>query len=95
MLTRAFLLLLAMMTGLSAAQAADGVRVGGSTAAVRASASLPVVARAALDVKRQALSQSSQVFPEREPRLQTSCLTLEPVVAPDIPCTLRADRARE
>jgi hypothetical protein len=95
MLTRALLLLLAMMTGLSAAQAAEGVRQPCGTAEVRALASLPVSARAALDVKRQALSQSAMVFAEPDFRLETACSASAPAYGPAIRCTHRADRARE
>jgi hypothetical protein len=95
MFTRALLLLLAMMTGLSAAQAAEGVRQPRGTAEVSASASLPVSARAALDVKRQALSQFATAFPTLELGLDTACAAPLLAYSPAIACTHRADRARE
>jgi hypothetical protein len=95
MLTRAILLLLAMMTGLSAAQAAAVVRPAQGSAEQRVSTSLPSVARAVFAVKRQALSQSAQVFPRPAFQLETGCAETAHVDAPAFACTHRGDRAQE
>jgi hypothetical protein len=97
-LTRAFLLLLAMMTGLSAAQAAESVRPLNTPVSQQAQAQLAAQARdlAKADVRRVPASWSAAqpVGPEFDDRDAAQPLSLTPALA--LPATIqRSDRARE
>jgi hypothetical protein len=94
-LTRAFLLLLAMMTGLSAAQAAESVRPLNTPVSQQAQAQLAAQARdlAKADVPAS-WSAAQPVGPEFDDRDAAQPLSLTPALA--LPATIqRSDRARE
>jgi hypothetical protein len=95
MLTRALLLLLAMMTGLSAAQAAENVRpVHGAPGLSAAMAQTRVVtAEKAAQRSVYAFSSISQI--DHFDAAASKYLWVVPNDAPIAPRTYRADRARE
>jgi hypothetical protein len=95
MLTRAFLLLLAMMTGLSAAQAAENVRpVHGAPGLSAAMAQIRVVtAEKAAQRSVCAFSSISQIH--HFDATASKHFWVVPNDAPIAPRTYRADRARE
>ncbi len=95
MITRAFLLLLAMMTGLSAAQAAEAVRPVRDSAGISSS----VIGQISPEQIRAAKSHNSLSFASH-----VEDFSFEPVIfdspdrvqtLPAYPVTYRSDRARE
>ncbi len=96
MLTRAFLLLLAMMTGLTAAQAAEKVRPANASISQEAGSSLEVVSVDGFeDFAKRAIASwcaSRPTWPELECRNQPWPILDISAPAPRI---YRSDRARE
>jgi hypothetical protein len=95
MFTRAFLLLLAMMTGLSAAQAAETVRpVHGSSGV-----SAVQIGTASTDAVRSAITQAGVEIAGHEKGLLAELILADCqdriLSLPAINCTYRSDRARE
>ncbi len=93
MLRRAFLLFLAMMTGLSAAQAAEGVRPHHDAVAMAALASQRLGSASTVSRRAEVQVTSQRVG------LCTGRPASDMIVAfatvPTVPCTYRSDRARE
>jgi hypothetical protein len=95
MITRAFLLLLAMMTGLSAAQAAEAVRPVRDSAGISAS----VIGQINPDQVRAAKSQNASRFASQvedyvfQPAIVDSLDRIQALPADRV--TYRSDRARE
>ncbi len=90
MMTRAFLLLLAMMTGLSAAQAAESVRPAQMNAAVMTAHAVD----ADLGAKRQVVSYAIVPQCEWSVRPDTGHMRVTSIAAPLVPCIQISDRIR-
>ena len=95
MLTRALLLLLAMMTGLSAAQAAERVRPAHGLTGVSAAVAQTLGVASEIQAKRQASSYVVTAERDWPVAALAKCAVLTANAPPAIHCTHRADRARE
>jgi hypothetical protein len=95
MFTRAFLILLAMMTGLSAAQAAESVRPAQNTVDVRAAYVRQQTQSLLTAAKRQVSTHAMALAASPVGLASTDDAADRVLRLPHLRCTFLSDRARE